>query len=101
MRGSFRWSCFFLLLSIVPFGGCSSGPSKRDIAAQLNKYHLFVESETVFTIGQALQSDENIHIKAPAKVARFEIKLGIPLLNQDVAPADSCTVEGPAEPTER
>ena len=48
----------FLLLSFVLFGGCSSGPNKRNIEAQLNNYHLFAEPETWYVCLGTIYDDE-------------------------------------------
>jgi hypothetical protein len=65
-----------LLVSIVLCAGCSSGPSRHDIEAQLNKYHVFAEPETWYVCLGDVYNDElyeRVYLSVPSEGCRFSL----------------------------
>jgi hypothetical protein len=69
------------ILTLVFCGGCSSGPSKHNIEAQLNKYHVFAEPETWYVCLGSVYNDtlyEQVRLVFPSEGCRFSmVSLGV------------------------
>lgn len=63
-----------MLAALVLLGGCSSGPRRRDIEAQLDKYSIFADPETWYVCLGSVYNDalyEQVYLPTPSEGCRF------------------------------